>query len=346
MNRLLMVIALTALLVGVASYAYDKDIVQNVQIFFPEKARPEESFAAGTVLFGGDIMLGRSVEGVALMNGYTFPFAYIKDTVEKSDISIANFEAPVPREHERTPSLGMKFSVPYAALNEVKNSGFDIISLSNNHTLDHGVGGYVDTTSACLRAMLTCIGHPFRHSTSSMTTVAAGDSIVGILALHTLFEEPSTTTLSSLLHELKRTSDIQFVFIHWGDEYEPLHNASQETLAHFLIDSGVDAVIGHHPHVEQDIELYKGQPIFYSLGNLIFDQYFSKEVQQGFMVEAKVDEHMVTYALLPYELLTERTQPRFETGESETKRIASLMPRSLFSPEEIQNGSFSVLRTE
>ncbi len=325
------------------SLSYFVPYVENWKISFFE---PESmAFVEGTILFGGDVMLGRSVERIANENGgYSFPFKYIKETVEKRDLAIVNFESSIPKVHVPTQPLTMKFSVPEAALLEVKNSGFDIVSLSNNHSFDYGEVGYIATKASCERVGITCIGHSFKHSTSSMTVQKVGDTTIGILALHTLFAEPSTTELSLLIQELNNKSDIQFVYIHWGEEYIPVHNTPQEELAHFFIEEGIDAVVGHHPHVEQDIELYMGKPIFYSLGNLIFDQFFSEEVQKGYMVDARVSKEAVSYTLLPYELKTERTQPRFEKGEMLIKRINSLMPKSLFSKEDIERGSFDIQR--
>ena len=69
----------------------------------------------------------------------------------------------------------------------------------------------------------------------------------------------------------------------WGDEYQK-HNSRQEKLAHEAIDSGADIIVGAHPHVAQDVEIYKDKPIMYSLGNFMFDQYFSQETMGGLVV--------------------------------------------------------------
>jgi poly-gamma-glutamate synthesis protein (capsule biosynthesis protein) len=102
----------------------------------------------------------------------------------------------------------------------------------------------------------------------------------------------------------------QIAYIHWGKEYDSVHSKEQEVLAHFLIDNGVDAVIGHHPHVVQDIEVYKGKPIFYSLGNFIFDQYFSDEVQEGLAVRVDTSKDILRYTLIPFESKSIKSQPK------------------------------------
>jgi poly-gamma-glutamate synthesis protein (capsule biosynthesis protein) len=100
-----------------------------------------------------------------------------------------------------------------------------------------------------------------------------------------------------LAEELALFSEDVFVvvFLHWGNEYETLHTKSQEDFAHFFIDSGVDLVVGAHPHVVQDVETYNGKRIYYSLGNFVFDQYWNEEVQTGLMVKVVLEGDSVTY---------------------------------------------------
>jgi poly-gamma-glutamate synthesis protein (capsule biosynthesis protein) len=86
--------------------------------------------------------------------------------------------------------------------------------------------------------------------------------------------------------------------MHWGIEYKNISNDAQRNLAHLLIDKGVDAVIGAHPHVVEEAELYKNKPIFYSLGNFIFDQYFSEETQEGLSVGLILQDGAVKSAYL------------------------------------------------
>lgn len=99
----------------------------------------------------------------------------------------------------------------------------------------------------------------------------------------------SDPDFNEIIQNAKTKSDVLIVSFHFGDEYKLIHNARQETLAHTAIDFGADMVIGHHPHVMEDIEEYKGKPIVYSLGNFIFDQYFSKDTMRGMLYSARFD---------------------------------------------------------
>ena len=80
---------------------------------------------------------------------------------------------------------------------------------------------------------------------------------------------------------------------HWGEEYKKIHNAYQEKLAHAVIDAGADLIIGHHPHVSEDVEQYKGKYIVYSLGNFVFDQNFSEDTRNGLVVKVTLEDDKV-----------------------------------------------------
>src|SRR5690606_29076429 len=92
-------------------------------------------------------------------------------------------------------------------------------------------------------------------------------------------------------------------------EYELVHDELQETLAKALVDAGADAVMGHHPHVVQDVAFYDGVPIFYSLGNFIFDQYWNEHVQTGLGVEMRIEAGQIAYQLIPFTTARSRNQP-------------------------------------
>jgi poly-gamma-glutamate synthesis protein (capsule biosynthesis protein) len=113
---------------------------------------------------------------------------------------------------------------------------------------------------------------------------------------------------------------------HWGAEYGLKSNKRQQDFAHALIDSGADLIVGSHPHVVQEIEPYNGKYIFYSLGNFIFDQYFSKNTQQGLALLLELSEASSTIALLPIDL--QFSQPKMMETTSSVKFLESLSERS------------------
>ena len=126
------------------------------------------------------------------------------------------------------------------------------------------------------------------------------------------------------------------VLIHWGTEYSLKSSPAQQSLAHQLIDAGADLIIGHHPHVVQDIEQYNDKLIFYSLGNFIFDQYFSNEVQQGLLVGLEFQDKQLVFDLLPIQ--SKLSQPFLMEGnirETFLKRLAGRSSPSLSTDIEL-----------
>ena len=106
------------------------------------------------------------------------------------------------------------------------------------------------------------------------TDIASGSLEISTATPENIKTQISTATSSA---------DLVIVTFHWGNEYS-LRSLHQQELAHFAIDSGADVVIGHHPHWVQEYEVYKNKPIYYSLGNLVFDQMWSEKTRKGLVV--------------------------------------------------------------
>jgi gamma-polyglutamate biosynthesis protein CapA len=302
------------------------------------------AFGNGTMLFVGDIMLGRSVERKMEAEGLQYPFEEVSDLLFGAEITVGNFEASVPMEHIPTPNFGFAFSVREMYLAVLKEHGFDVLSLANNHALDYKEAGYENTIASCGEMEIECIGHPVRVDETSTTVVSVGGNRIGLIALHTLFAAPDMDAIDAVLAALKNESDVQIAYVHWGDEYEPEHNTAQERLAHDLIDRGVDAVVGHHPHVVQDIEIYDGKPIFYSLGNFIFDQYWSEETQKGLAIRLHVGKNALTYELIPITMIGSKSQPRVEAKEEAEQIVKALFARSGGVEEYVRNNTLRIPR--
>ena len=131
-----------------------------------------------------------------------------------------------------------------------------------------------------------------------------------------------------LITEIKKAEPDKFLiaFMHWGIEYKTNNSKAQQDLAHKMVEAGADLIIGSHPHVVQNIELYKNKLIFYSLGNFIFDQYFSKNVQQGLAVGLEIYKDKLVYAIYPIQSV--KSQPNLMSDEDKAKFLADLAARS------------------
>jgi gamma-polyglutamate biosynthesis protein CapA len=281
-----------------------------------------------SMLFVGDVMLARNVEVLMNRHGYGYPYVGVNfSEYAPNPAVIGNFEASVPENHVFTPVNTLRFSVSTRYLSALRQANFTHLSLANNHTLDHGPLGFKHTVGALESADFEVFGHPTAVSSESFTVIEVRGTKVAVIGLHTLYSEPTTQELSQLFMSAKAQSELQIVFVHWGNEYELTHSKAQRRFAEKLVDLGADLIIGHHPHVVQGIELIHGVPVLYSLGNYIFDQYFSDEVQTGLMVQVEVVPDPKLH-LLPVESATNWSQPTPMNSKSHQSFLRQLSERS------------------
>jgi poly-gamma-glutamate synthesis protein (capsule biosynthesis protein) len=128
------------------------------------------------------------------------------------------------------------------------------------------------------------------------------------------------------ISEARRKADFVFVSFHWGVEFSHRPTATQMKIARFCIDQGADAVIGCHPHVLQGIEIYKGRPIFYSLGNFIFDQAYEPACRSVFAVLRVSAKRLEEILLRP--VYIRDCIPELAAGEKKEAIIADLQEYS------------------
>jgi poly-gamma-glutamate synthesis protein (capsule biosynthesis protein) len=279
------------------------------------------------LLFTGDLMIGRHIETLSGLYGEQYPFEKITKTLESHDAVIANLEGPLVAAHAKTPNGSFEFSFPTTTATLLKREHIEYVTLANNHTYDQGDEVLQSMRQYLGVAGVTVFGDPIKIGNASfIATTIAGRNVVlvGYNATYT-FDTTEAVRLVQKTQEEHQGAYI-VVCIHWGEEYELLPTGAQHTIGQALIDGGADVVIGSHPHVVQGVELYKGKPIFYSLGNFIFDQYFSDEVKEGLLVGVSLGKDVVTYSLFPISI--DRGQPRLMEGGDRNKKLRSIAERS------------------
>lgn len=280
------------------------------------------------IFFTGDIMLARHVE-ILLRDNLIKPYDFIS-LFASAEAVFVNFESAMRDPHLPTPSGAMQFSTSPQSLSLLKALNVSHASLANNHSRDHGREGYTFARTSLADIGIEPFGDAVTVSSSSLTYTSVGSTTIAVLGIHTLFVPPDRIIMKNLLNEAKTKSDLQFVYIHWGDEYELVHNRSQEELATWFASEGVDAVIGHHPHVVQDIGLIGTMPVFYSLGNFVFDQYFSEDVKRGLVIGLEVTPQNLHFALYPQAQCAKAT-PCLMDKEAEDHFLLALADRSASS---------------
>ena len=299
-----------------------------------------DSVSTGPILFVGDVLLARNVEYLMQTKGAAYPFKNLPDLFgTKSSAIIGNFESAILERHIRTPSYITTFSVDKKYISLLHEVGFTHMSLANNHSNDYGSTTLAHTKQILQQAGIYTFGHPLLIDNTAMTVVRSGATTVGIIGINQVLTPIKEEELILQLSLLSSTTDFQIVYIHFGDEYMLKHNSNQELIARMVIDAGADAVIGHHPHVVQDIDVYKQRPIFYSLGNFIFDQYFSVDVKQGLMLSVTFLNNEVHYELVPVTSENSNSQPyRMGTAERELFLINLARRSNLEYSENIKQG--------
>jgi len=268
----------------------------------------------------GDIMLDRKVEKLMRENSFFYPFEKITEFLRQSNGVFGNLEGPISRKPNNYSLTAMEFAFDARVIDSLASSNFKVLSLANNHTLNMGQVGLAETKELLGNVEIDWIGDPWGCSNK----LSVKDNLV-FVAFNKTFSGCGDEEIIKIIKSIKDSGPEKFliVSIHWGDEYKPKSSKAQQNLAHKIIDAGADLIVGSHPHVVQEIEKYNGKLIFYSLGNFIFDQYFSKETQEGLIVELEIYpftkdfEGKVVYKLHPVK--SELSQPALmDQKEAET----------------------------
>ena len=249
-------------------------------------------------LFAGDVMLSRGVRQAILEAGDpALPFRKIAPLMTSADLAFVNLESPFSDDapyHEG----GLVFHAPPAAIAGLELARIAVASTANNHARDCGPHG-VEFTVKWLCA------HGVQPVGSSLSAAQTHHGIVvvrnglrfGFLGytydqqngnwrdIDERIAVADPAVVKTDVRELLRRSDVVIVSMHGGTEYASKPNKAQIEVAHAAIDAGAALVVGHHPHVIQPKEIYRGRLIFYSLGNFVFDQFQRDATQHGEIAE-------------------------------------------------------------
>ena len=268
-----------------------------------------------SILAFGDMMLDRLVYSKTLKaNDFNFPFLKIDSFLKTGDLRIANLEGPITDfKSISNGNTRMRFTMSPKFLPALQNR-FDVLSLANNHMLDFGEVGYRQTQKYLSNTKINYFGD-YNNQLENLSTIVEKNGIkIGFVGYHGLIDGGFEDVLNKI-KEIKPQVDFLIVVAHWGAEYQKVPAESTKEKAKQLIDAGADLILGGHPHVVQPSEEYKGKMIFYSLGNLIFDQYFSQDTMQGLGVEILLEksDNKVTANYRQHKILINKnSQPSIE----------------------------------
>jgi poly-gamma-glutamate synthesis protein (capsule biosynthesis protein) len=225
-------------------------------------------------------MLGRGVYKASTRVKDWQPFRELSPVIKNADILAANLESPLTIAPVIT--SGYALCAPPTQVEALKQASFTLVTFANNHTGDCGETGRVQTVQT-VRAFGIRVAEPAPY----VEYMNSHGRRLAFIALDDVTRPMDQPAALAAIHAAKEKSDIIFVSIHWGNEYQAAPSTHQRTLAAKLANAGASVIIGHHPHVIQPMEVIKGGEnktptlVFYSLGNALFDQYGMADTRTG-----------------------------------------------------------------
>ena len=279
--------------------------------------------SAARLIFGGDVMLGRSC-AAKIQNG-TDPFEGISSLVRQASFAAANLECTISNLGWATNRYA--FRAPAQSAELLRRAGFDAMGVANNHALDFGTVALHDSTAHLLREEIEAVGveTPTRKACDPSFFSLSDGKRIALLAISDVDPTPNSqiaaasvrAKLGPAITKARSHANLVICLVHWGIENSEKITDEQRELARWLIDRGVDLVVGSHPHCVQPLDFYHGCPIAYSLGNLVFDGAPTvASWNRGALLEVGLTEgaKISSVSLIP--VVLEEGLPRTEVTES------------------------------
>lgn len=279
----------------------------------------------------GDVMLSRLVAKKMQANGADYPFRSVRDYLKSADMVFGNLEMPIIGGRE-IKNYEMVFRGNPGVETALRDAGFSVVSLANNHVPDFGEEGVKDTVAALRNVEIRLVGAGANETEAYAPAFLTRKGIIfAFLAYNDIDVVPphygagaghAGTALMDIprmtegVRRAGEKADVVIVSMHSGTEYAKTPNRSQIDFAHAAIDAGAELVIGHHPHVVEPAEIYKGKLILYSLGNFVFDQTWSRETREGMMAQILFTRSGVRRIEFTPVLIEDASQPRILKGEA------------------------------
>lgn len=273
-----------------------QSVKESIREFVQEPPSPTPTPSSFTLAVGGDLMFDRHIRSKAEARG-TYDFIFdqkLTNYLNSADYALANLEGPITLEKSISQNTvpggpgNFTFTFSPAIIPVLKNNNLTLLNLGNNHILNFGQTGLMSTRQYLADADMVYFGDVGEEaSEESFYYLEIFEQKIAFISYNQFVTGSKNRALAAILTAKNQGASLIILFSHWGNEYVPEANQVIVNLAHEFIDAGVDLIIGGHPHVIQNKEVYQNKTIYYSLGNFVFDQYFSKETQEGLLLKIK-----------------------------------------------------------
>ncbi|MFJ7850196.1 CapA family protein [Peribacillus sp. NPDC097206] len=294
-----------------------------------------------TMSMVGDVMMGRYVEKVTDQQGFDYLYRYVKPYFTASDYVSGNYEHPALKtdvSNYKVADTEYPLHSYKSGVEAVKNAGFTVMTLANNHSLDYQEEGLLDTIDEFESVGMDFVGVGANRKEAKSNVVYEDINGIRVATLGFTDEMLDNGVVTNnkpgilnsnpdLLFEMignakdakKGNADLVVVNMHWGLEYATSTTGRQTELAKAIIDAGADIIIGHHPHVLQSFDVYKNGLIFYSLGNFVFDQGWTRTKDSAMVQYHLAEDGQATIDVLPLQI--KEATPRPATSSSDKSRV-------------------------
>jgi poly-gamma-glutamate synthesis protein (capsule biosynthesis protein) len=269
------------------------------------------------ILLGGDVMLSRYVGSLARQKADpTWPLHEISELFSSADIAFVNLESPFS-DRGKVVEKGMVFKAEPEMIEALTSAGIDIVSTANNHVRDCGAHGVQFTLDWLEKHDIAAVGTAATAEAAHQGQVLERNGVrFGFLAY--TFDQSNGNhsdhddRIAMLdadravldVKQMRERADAVIVSMHAGAEYQRQPNLQQQRFARAVIDAGASVVVGHHPHVTEPVESYGNGVIFYSLGNLVFDQFQQRETQRGWIADVKfIGKRLAGCGVIPVDIV-------------------------------------------
>ncbi|CAM3932285.1 CapA family protein [Alkalicoccus chagannorensis] len=267
------------------------------------------------ITFAGDIIYEWSLEETAAVQGPYYPFEDISSTIQEADYAIANLETAVTEGGTPYPKT-YNFRMPPSYLQALEEAGFDFVSIANNHTMDYGEDGLLDTVAALDASALDFAGAgENKEAAYAPHTVDIDGTSIAVLAFSEVLpavdwyardDKPGIASgyqhdrTAEIIEDTSTVHDYTLVYMHWGNEGEHVPEQAARDYARLMADAGADAIVGAHPHVLQGFEYIDGTPVAYSLGNFLFPDYVDGPTAETGLLQLQLDDGEVAMRFEPW----------------------------------------------
>ncbi|KRE90558.1 capsular biosynthesis protein [Paenibacillus sp. Soil766] len=271
-------------------------------------------------------MFDWSVKEAINRYGPDYPFSHIQSEIQQADYSFVNLETAVTLENEKDTNQIYNFKSNPESLTGLKNAGFDMVSVANNHSMDFLQKGFLDTLTHLDKAGLLYVGGGLNvqeaYQAKSVNLkgktvkflafsrfIPTGDWFAGKNKPGIAQAYDRKPVFEAIARE-REGADYVLIYLHWGVEMNNRPEAWQREFAKQMIDAGADAIIGSHVHVLQGFEYYKGKPIAYSIGNFLFPDYVTGPKADTGLLHLKLDEEQIEMSFQPFYIEKNQIVPK------------------------------------